>query len=83
MVCRAGCGACCIAPSIRSAVPGMPQGKAAGAACIHLSSDFLCALWGLPERPDFCIRYRASREYCGDTREEAIRILDRLEESTR
>jgi Fe-S-cluster containining protein len=26
--CRLGCGACCIAPSISSAIPGMPKGKA-------------------------------------------------------
>ncbi|MCR3872443.1 YkgJ family cysteine cluster protein, partial [Pseudomonas aeruginosa] len=27
MQCRAGCGACCIAPSISSPLPGMPAGK--------------------------------------------------------
>jgi Fe-S-cluster containining protein len=27
LACRSGCGACCIAPSISSAIPGMPQGK--------------------------------------------------------
>jgi Fe-S-cluster containining protein len=27
MDCRAGCGACCIAPSISSPIPGMPDGK--------------------------------------------------------
>jgi Fe-S-cluster containining protein len=30
MNCRLGCGACCIAPSISSPIPGMPQGKPAG-----------------------------------------------------
>jgi hypothetical protein len=25
--CRPGCGACCIAPSITSPIPGMPDGK--------------------------------------------------------
>lgn len=25
--CRPGCGACCIAPSISSPIPGMPEGK--------------------------------------------------------
>jgi len=25
--CRSGCGACCIAPSISSPIPGMPNGK--------------------------------------------------------
>ena len=27
---RPGCGACCIAPSISSPIPGMPHGKAVG-----------------------------------------------------
>jgi Fe-S-cluster containining protein len=27
LACRPGCGACCIAPSIASPIPGMPQGK--------------------------------------------------------
>jgi Fe-S-cluster containining protein len=27
MDCRVGCGACCIAPSISSPLPGMPRGK--------------------------------------------------------
>ena len=30
MDCRRNCGACCIAPSITSPIPGMPQGKPAG-----------------------------------------------------
>lgn len=25
--CRSGCGACCIAPSISSPIPGMPDGN--------------------------------------------------------
>ncbi|MGR5456700.1 YkgJ family cysteine cluster protein, partial [Vibrio alfacsensis] len=30
MDCRLGCGACCIAPSISSPIPGMPNGKPSG-----------------------------------------------------
>jgi Fe-S-cluster containining protein len=30
MPCRNGCGACCIAPSISSPIPGMPHGKLSG-----------------------------------------------------
>ena len=30
MECRSSCGACCIAPSINSPIPGMPHGKPAG-----------------------------------------------------
>lgn len=28
MDCRSGCGACCIAPSISSPIPGMPEWQA-------------------------------------------------------
>jgi len=51
MNCREGCGACCIAPSISSPLPGMPQGKPAGERCLHLSVEQLCLLFGQPERP--------------------------------
>jgi Fe-S-cluster containining protein len=39
MECREHCGACCIAPSISSPIPGMPRGKPGGVRCIHLSED--------------------------------------------
>ncbi len=81
--CRAGCGACCIAPSIRSPIPGMPQGKPAGQACIHLGPDFLCQIFGRPERPAFCAGLKPSIEMCGDSREEALAFLDTLEVLTR
>ncbi len=50
MKCREGCGACCIAPSISSAMPRMPEGKPAGERCLHLTVDNLCDLFGKPER---------------------------------
>ena len=40
MECREGCAACCIAPSITSALPGMPQGKPADIACVQLDESF-------------------------------------------
>jgi len=43
--CRAGCGACCIAPSISSAIPGMPDGKPAGVRCAQLDEQNLCRLF--------------------------------------
>ena len=39
--CRAGCGACCIAPSISSPIPGMPNGKPAGVRCVQLDANNL------------------------------------------
>ncbi|MBV8270924.1 MAG: YkgJ family cysteine cluster protein [Cupriavidus sp.] len=80
--CRAGCGACCIAPSITSALPGMPQGKPAGQPCAQLLPDMRCAVFGQPERPAFCGGLRPSGEMCGDSRDEALVWLTRLEAMT-
>lgn len=82
MKCRAGCGACCIAPSISSPIPGMPNGKAAGERCLHLSKDHLCGLFGRPERPAVCAAFQADATVCGDTREAAIQLLGWLERAT-
>ncbi|HEY1026503.1 MAG TPA: YkgJ family cysteine cluster protein [Pseudomonas sp.] len=82
MECRAGCGACCIAPSISSPIPGMPEGKPAGVRCVHLSVDSLCALFGRAERPAVCVGFRADEMVCGDSSESAIRILGWLEQVT-
>lgn len=82
MDCRAGCGACCIAPSISSSLPGMPNGKPAGMRCIHLTSDNRCVLFGKPERPEICIRLRPSEEMCGHSRQEALAWLTFLEQAT-
>jgi Fe-S-cluster containining protein len=82
MECRAGCGACCIAPSISSPIPGMPDGKPAGVRCIHLTVDNRCALFGKPERPQVCIQLRPSEEMCGQSRTEALSYLTLLERVT-
>jgi Fe-S-cluster containining protein len=80
--CRIGCGACCIALSISSPIPGMPQGKAAGVRCVQLTADNRCRLFGQPERPQVCVNLRPSEEMCGQTREEAMVYLDMLERLT-
>ncbi len=80
--CRAGCGACCTAPSITSPIPGMPNGKPAGVRCVQLGEDERCRIFGKPERPAFCGGLQPSREMCGETREQAIRWLDALEQAT-
>lgn len=82
MKCREGCGACCIAPSISSAIPGMPQGKPAGERCLHLNVENLCALFGKPERPQVCGGFKAEADICGNDRDEAIRIIGWLEQMT-
>lgn len=83
MECRAGCGACCIAISISSPIPGMPDGKPAGVRCVELSQDNRCLLFGKPERPAVCVDLKASKEMCGDTFEEAYRYITWLEDQTR
>jgi len=82
MACRPGCAACCIALSISSPIPGMPQGKPAGVRCVQLTDDNLCRLFGRPERPSVCVRLRPMREMCGESREEALAILSALERAT-
>ncbi|MCO6449856.1 MAG: YkgJ family cysteine cluster protein [Caldilineales bacterium] len=79
MKCRVGCGACCIAPSISSPIPGMPNGKPAGVRCVQLTPDNRCAIFGLPERPLVCINFRAEPEMCGDSAEHALAYLHHLE----
>ena len=80
--CRPGCGACCIAPSISSPIPGMPAGKAAGERCAQLSPENQCRLFGRPDRPAVCGSLRPSAEMCGANREEALAMLRVLEQQT-
>lgn len=82
MDCRENCGACCIALSISSPIPGIPDGKPAGVRCIHLMDNYSCALYGNPSRPKVCSGFQAEEEFCGTSREEAMRILQALEENT-
>ena len=82
MNCRERCAACCIAPSIASPIPGMPQGKPAGLRCIQLDDADRCRLFGRPERPAFCGGLAPSAEMCGDDRAHALAWLARLERET-
>lgn len=82
MECRVGCGACCVAPSISSPIPGMPEGKPAGVPCIHLTGDGLCGLFGRPERPSVCERFQATEGLCGHSSAEAFKRLSELEVET-
>ena len=82
MDCRPGCGACCIAPSITSPLPGMPDGKPAGVPCVQLLPDMRCAVFGRPERPGFCAGLQASIEMCGDGPTHALAWLAQLDAQT-
>ena len=82
MECRPGCGACCIAPSISSPIPGMPQGKLAGEICVQLDAQFGCKIFGQPERPQVCADFKACESVCGSDREDALNIITLLEQDT-
>jgi len=75
MECRENCGACCIALSISSPLPGMPRGKPAGVKCIHLLDNYKCAIYNDSAKPKVCTDFNAEPEFCGEDREEALRIL--------
>ena len=79
MQCRAACGACCIAPSIVQPFYGMPEGKPAGIACVHLDKQMRCRLFGDSRRPLLCDRFKAEATVCGESATEALQILERLE----
>lgn len=79
MDCRLGCGACCIAPSISSPIPGMPEGKPAGIRCVQLDEHNLCRLFEKPDRPKVCLSFQAEPCVCGDSNEQAIKIITQWE----
>lgn len=83
MDCRSACGACCIAPSITSPIPGMPHGKPAGIPCVQLLPDYRCALFGHPERPAVCGGLQPNESMCGQHRIHAMDYLAQLELATR
>jgi len=82
MQCRFACAACCIAPSISSPLPGLPQGKPAGLPCPHLDEALRCRLFGRPERPAVCVSLKPNLEMCGSERSHALSWLARLERAT-
>lgn len=83
MECRSGCAACCIAVSISSPIPGMPEGKPAGVPCVQLDEQLRCKLFAKPERPAVCSALQPSEEMCGSSAAEAFAILAEWEKLTR
>ena len=79
MDCRPGCGACCIAPSISTPLPKIPNGKPAGVACLHLMVDARCELWGDVRRPQVCAQFKPEPIVCGNNRQDAMRLIALLE----
>jgi len=83
MNCRPGCGACCIAISISSPIPGMPNGKPAGVRCVNLAADNTCRIHDQPDYPPVCQNLRPGPDICGQTFAEAMILLSELEILTR
>lgn len=87
MECRLGCGACCIAPSISSPIPGMPVvngiSKPAGVRCVQLDAANLCRIFGQPERPAVCGQLQPAADMCGCSNVHAMHYLTQLEIATR
>ncbi len=79
MKCREKCGACCIAASISTPFPGMPNGKPGGTRCIHLNSELKCDIYNSPDKPSACAGFKAEKIVCGNNREEALKIIAELE----
>lgn len=76
------CGACCIAPSITSSMPGMPDGKPAGVRCRHLNDRNLCVLFSRAERPGFCLGWQPGPDVCGASFDEAMANIAAMEART-
>jgi len=64
-------------------MPGMPNGKAAGQRCLHLTDEQKCALFDDPQRPQVCSQLQPSVQMCGDNRQQALHFLVTLESLTR
>ncbi|MBC7501399.1 MAG: YkgJ family cysteine cluster protein [Herminiimonas sp.] len=82
MNCRQNCGACCIAPSISSPIPGMPNGKPAGVRCIQLDDELRCLIFGQPGRPRVCGSLKPATDMCGEDRVHALFFLSELDRLT-
>jgi len=80
MECRKNCGACCIALSISSPLPNMPDGKKAGARCVNLDDDLRCSRYNA--RPQVCKDFTPSEKWCGKSGEDALRIIGEIEKLT-
>lgn len=82
MKCRDFCGACCIAPSISTPIPGMPSGKKAGERCVQLDENNRCKIFEDLRRPKVCGDLRPEADMCGASRDEALSYLEELERMT-
>jgi Fe-S-cluster containining protein len=59
----------------------MVGGKPAGVRCIHLMSDYRCAIYDDRDKPKVCDDFKAELEFCGESQAEAMKILGSLSDS--
>ena len=57
--------------------------KPAGVRCVQLDAQNRCQIFGRPERPAVCGSLAPSLAMCGQTAEQALTYLHRLERDTR
>jgi hypothetical protein len=60
----------------------MPEGKASGVRCIQLDDNGLCEIFGQDARPNVCLNFKAEILVCGETKEQALENIYRLEKLT-
>jgi Fe-S-cluster containining protein len=86
IACRPGCGACCIAPSISTPIPGRggqpARPKPAGQRCVQLDDSLRCRLFGRADRPAVCSSLQPHPLMCRDSAAAALRALSELEAAT-
>lgn len=49
---------------------------------MNLTAENECRVWGTAEYPDVCRRFTAQPWHCGETRDDALTLLARLEVRT-
>lgn len=79
--CRTDYGACSIAPSISSPIPGMPHGKLANVKSVQLADNFMCKIVTSPLRTCVCASLQANRKMCFTHRDAAFYLI-KLEAGT-
>lgn len=57
----------------------MPKGKPAGIRCVQLADDLSCKIFNSPERPKVCAGFKPEKIICGDSAQEAYKIIAQLE----
>jgi len=60
----------------------MPSGKPAGVRCAQLDAQNRCLIFGRPERPAVCSSLKPAPEMCGESAQQAMAWLARLEQAT-